>query len=146
MYAQLDHRSGLELQGELRDLLCLAIAGDHVRWVLRGGEGAELSEWLGGAITQWRGWADQVARHLVALGVAPDARLRALAKDMALNWVPDGWLDPEEARRLVDHRVHAAVRWARLRSAEAADADTVQLLNIVSAGLAAQARAVTRSQ
>jgi hypothetical protein len=23
-----------ELQGELRDLLCLAVVGDHVRWVL----------------------------------------------------------------------------------------------------------------
>ena len=27
---------GSELQDELRDLLCLAVVGDHVRWVLWG--------------------------------------------------------------------------------------------------------------
>jgi hypothetical protein len=34
-----------ELQTELQDLLCLAIVGDHVRWVLTGDEVAELERW-----------------------------------------------------------------------------------------------------
>jgi len=64
-----------ELQQELRDLLCLAVVGDHVRWVTTGDEAAELSDWLADAVVQWRVWADQVAKHLVKLGVAPDGRV-----------------------------------------------------------------------
>ena len=48
-----------ELQAELRDLLCLAVGGDHVR---------------------------------------------SLARDISLNWVPDGWLGVEDAQRLVGGR------------------------------------------
>ena len=87
-----------ELQEELRDLLALAVVGDHVRWVLVGDEAGELADWLAGAVPQWRALADQVARHLVTLGVAPDGRVRALAKDIPFNWVPDGWLQADEAR------------------------------------------------
>jgi hypothetical protein len=65
-----------ELQRERRDLLCLAVVGDHLRWVLTGDEAAELAEWLADAIAQWRAWADQVAKLLVTLGVAPDGRVR----------------------------------------------------------------------
>lgn len=48
-----------ELQEELRDLLCLAVAGDHIRWVLAGEGTAELAGWPREAVAQWRVWADQ---------------------------------------------------------------------------------------
>jgi hypothetical protein len=38
-----------ELQRQLRDLLCLAVVGDHVLWVLTDDETAELAQWLGEA-------------------------------------------------------------------------------------------------
>jgi starvation-inducible DNA-binding protein len=129
-----------ELQRELRDLLCLAVVGDHVRWVVTGDEAAELAEWLADAIAQWRAWADQVARLLVPLGVPPDGRVRSLAKDIPLNWVPDGWLRGDDARRLVADRLRTAAGWARHRRSQAVDADIVQLLDAVCAGLEAQAR------
>jgi hypothetical protein len=66
-----------EMQAELRDLLCLAVVGDQLRWMVAGDESAELVDWLAEATAQWRGWADQVAKHLVSLGVPP---VRALAK------------------------------------------------------------------
>ena len=43
-----------ELQQELRDLLCLAAAGDHIRWVLAGEGTAELARWLHEAAGQSR--------------------------------------------------------------------------------------------
>jgi len=128
-----------ELQRELRDLLCLAVVGDHVRWVLTGDGAAALAEWLADAATQWRAWADRVAASLVGLGVAPDGRVRSLAQDIALNWVPDGWLGAEEARRLVADRVGAVAGAAGYRRSQATDADIVRVLEAVRSGLEAQA-------
>jgi starvation-inducible DNA-binding protein len=127
-----------ELQGELRDLLCLAVVGDHVRWVLAGDEVAELTQWLADAAGQWRTWADQVAKRLVVLGVAPDGRVRALAKDVPWNWVPDGWLQLDEARRLTGDRVSRVAGWARDRRSQVADSETAQLLDVVCTGLESQ--------
>jgi starvation-inducible DNA-binding protein len=129
-----------ELQGELRDLLSLAVVGDHVRWVLTGDEAAELSDWLVDAVLQWRAWADQVAKHLVGLGVAPDGRVRSLAKDIPLNWVPDGWLPADEGRRLVADRLRTVASWARQRRSQAGDPVVAQLLDAVYEGLEAQVR------
>jgi starvation-inducible DNA-binding protein len=130
-----------ELQGELRDLLCLAVVGDHVRWVLIGDEAVELAEWLADAIPQWRALADQVARHLVTLGVAPDGRVRSLAKDIPLNWVPEGWLPADEARRLLAARLGILAGWARYRRLQATDPRTVQLLDAVCSSLEAHSHA-----
>jgi starvation-inducible DNA-binding protein len=123
-----------ELQRELRDLLCLAVVGDHIRWVLVEEDG-ELAEWLADAVPEWRALADQVAKRLVALGVPPDGRVRALAKDIPLNWVPDGWLRRDEAERLLADRLHVVAAWARVRRSQAPDPDTARLLDVVSASL-----------
>ena len=124
-----------ELQGELRDLLSLAVVGDHIRWVLTGDEAVVLAEWLADAVPRWRALADQVAKHLVTLGVAPDGRVRALAEDIPLNWVPEGWLHADEARQLIADRLGTVAEWARYRRSQATDPDTVQLLDAVRSGL-----------
>jgi starvation-inducible DNA-binding protein len=128
-----------DLQGELRDLLSLAVAGDHIRWVVAGEGAAELAEWLAGAASQWRVWADQIAKHLVMLGVAPDARVRSVAKDIPVHWVPEGWLRADEAARLVVERLGGLAGWARYRQSQALNPDTVRLLDSVSSGLEAHA-------
>jgi starvation-inducible DNA-binding protein len=124
-------RAAEELQAELRDLLSLAVVGDHVRWVITGDEAAELAEWLADAVSQWRALAERVAKHLVTLGVAPDGRVRSLATDIPLNWVPDGWLSADAARRLVADRLRTLGEWARYRRSQATDSDTMQLLDAV---------------
>ena len=91
-----------ELQRQLRDLICLAVVGDHVRWVLT--EDDELGDLLAEAAGEWRGWAERVAAQLVAAGVAPDGRVRSLVKDIPVNWVPEGWLSGEAARPLIAER------------------------------------------
>lgn len=127
-----------ELQQELRDLLCLAVAGDHTRWVLSGVETAELSGWLRKAVAEWRAWADLVADCLAARGVAPDGRVRSLAKDLPLNWVPPGWLSPDETRRLLTDRLTRVCQWTRYRRSQAAEPGTQQLLDTLCTGMAAQ--------
>lgn len=123
-----------ELQRELRDLLCLAVVGDHIRWVLTEDDG-ELAEWLAEAVPEWRALADQVARRLVALGVAPDGRVRSLAEDIPVHWVPAGWLRRDEAELLLADRLHVVASWARLRRSEATDPEIAELLDVVATGL-----------
>jgi hypothetical protein len=129
-----------ELQRELRDLICLAVAGDHVRWVLTDDD--ELGEWLAQATEEWRGWAERLAAQLVASGVAPDGRLRALVKDIPMNWVPEGWLSGEAARRLLAERLALVARLARYRHSQAAESSDTELLDGVADALEAQLRAV----
>jgi hypothetical protein len=127
-----------ELQPQLRDLICLAVVGDHVRWVLRDDD--ELGDWLAEAAGEWRGWAEQVATQLVAAGVAPDGRVRSLAKDIPLNWVPEGWLSGGDAQRLIAERLALVAESARYRHSQAKGADA-ELLDLVASGLEAQLRA-----
>jgi starvation-inducible DNA-binding protein len=130
-----------ELQEELRDLLDLAVVGDHLRWVIVGDEAGELAGWLADAVLQWRALATGVSRHLVSLGVAPDGRVRSLAKDIPVHWVPEGWLRPDEARQLLGDRLRELAEWACYRHSQATDPDTVELLDAVCSSLEAQARA-----
>ena len=127
-----------ELQEELRDLLCLAVVGDHVRWVVTGADSGAFAQWLADASAKWREWADQVAKHLATLGVAPDGRVRSLAKDIPFNWVPDGWLPIDEAERLVTDRLGTVGGWARTRRSQVTDAGILRLLDTVCSGLEAQ--------
>lgn len=123
-----------ELQRELRDLLCLAVVGDHIRWVLTDDDG-ELAEWLAEAVPEWRALADRVAKRLVALGVPTDGRVRSLAEDIPLNWVPEGWLSRDDAERLLADRLRVVASSTRVRRSQATDPDTAQLLDVVASGL-----------
>jgi starvation-inducible DNA-binding protein len=131
-----------ELQGELRDLLCLAVVGDHIRGVLVGDGAAEFANLLREVTAQWRAWADQVTQHLVTLGVPPDGRVRSLAKDISQNWVPDGWLDVEGARRLLVERLGTLAGWAAIRRSQGGDSPTTQLFDTVCSGLEAQMKMI----
>jgi hypothetical protein len=137
-------RSGYEneLQRQLRDLISLAVVGDHVRWVLIDDD--ELGDWLVEAAAEWRGWAEQVARRLVASGIAPDGRVRSLSKDIPLNWVPEGWLSGGDARHLIDERLALVAGWTRYRHSQAKGPDA-ELLDLVASGLETQVQTRRKS-
>ena len=126
------------LQRQLRDLICLALVGDHVRWTVT--DDGELADWLSEAAQQWRGWTEQMAGRLVASGIAPDGRVRSIAKDIRVNWVPSGWLSSEAARTLTIKRLTMVAEWARYRQSQTDGVDA-DLLGEVAAGLEAQLRA-----
>jgi hypothetical protein len=126
-----------EHQRQLRDLLCLAVVGDHVRWVLTGDRSAQLADWLAEAGANWRAWADRVAKELAGSGVAPDARVRSLAQDIPLNWVPDGWLETEAARSLVADRLGTLAEWAHYRRLQSTGARR-ETLDVICSGFDAQ--------
>jgi hypothetical protein len=128
-----------ELQRQLRDLICLAVVGDHVRWVLTDDD--ELGGLLAEAAGEWRALAERVATQLVADGVPPDGRVRSLAKDISVNWVPEGWLSAEAARTLIAGRLALVAEWARYRHSQAKGA-AAELLDGVAAALEAQLGAV----
>jgi hypothetical protein len=130
------------LQHELRDLICLAVVGDHVRWVLTDDD--ELADWLAEAVQEWRGWAERLAAQLVTSHIAPDGRVRALAKDIRLNWVPDGWLSGEAARTLLAGRLTWVVEWARYRQSQTDSAEHAELLDSLATALEAQLRTLTK--
>jgi starvation-inducible DNA-binding protein len=125
-----DPVAGAELQRQLRDLLCLAVVGDHLRWVVVDDDG-ELRRSLSVAIRQWRALADKVAEHLVTLGIAPDGRVRSLAQDIPLNWVPEGWLPADEARALLEQRLRLVTSWACQRRSQIIDPASQRLLDAV---------------
>jgi hypothetical protein len=122
----------------LRDLLGLAVVGDHVRWVLVGDEVSGMAQWLAIAAGQWRECAEQLATRLVELGVAPDGRLRSFVKDIHLNCVPDGWLELDEVQRLIGDRLSRLAGWASARRSRAAEPKTVHVLDAVCLCLEAQ--------
>jgi hypothetical protein len=126
------------LQHELRDLICLASIADHLRWVLTDDD--ELAGWLAEAAPEWRAWAEQVAARLVESHIAPDGRVRSLARDIPLNWVPDGWMSGEAARSLIADRLARVAEWARYRHSQAEGADA-ELLGSVATRLEAQSSA-----
>jgi hypothetical protein len=60
--------------------------------------------------------------------------VRSLVKDLPLNWVPQGWLSSEDARRLIAARLSRVAEWARYRHSQATGIDA-ELLAHVAAGL-----------
>jgi hypothetical protein len=122
-------------------LLCIAVVGDHVRWVLTGDGGREFADWLAEAGVSWRAWAEQVAKQLVASGVAPDGRVRSLSKDISLNWVPEGWLDADAGRRLVAQRLGTVTDWAHHRRSRGSGANA-ELLEVICSGFETQRQAL----
>jgi hypothetical protein len=133
-----------ELEQQLRDLLSMAVVSDHLRWVVTDDEDGALADWLTDAGVAWRDWADLVARQLCIAGVAPDGRVRSLAEDIPLNWVPEGWLAADAARRLLVERLLTVSAWARYRRSQTSG-ERGALLDVICSGLDAQLRALLSS-
>jgi hypothetical protein len=130
-----------ELERQLRDLLCLAVVGNHLRWVVTDDGDGALADWLTDAGGDWRDWADLVARQLRSSGVAPDGRVRSLAEDIRLNWLPDGWLAEDAARRLLVERLLTVSDWARCRRSQTSG-ERGAVLDIICSGFDAQLQAL----
>jgi hypothetical protein len=56
--------------------------------------------------------------------------------DIPLNWVPDGWLPAGAAKQLLAERLHVVASFAEQRRAQASDAATGRLFEVVRVGVA----------
>ncbi len=126
------------LQEVLRDLLRLAVVGDHVRWVLSGEGSSDFAKWLSEAVSQWRDWAEKLAKYMTKLDIAPDGRVKTLARDATRQWVPVGWLTTAEARGLLLPRLDELIKWTEEQRSTAIGSDDTSPLAEVESGLRTQ--------
>lgn len=131
-----------DVQEELRNLLRLAVVGDHVRWVLKGEGSSELAAWLREAVSQWRAWAEVWAERMVQVDVAPDGRVKTLARDITRQWVPSGWLTVPDARDLLVVRLSELIERTKVCGPLTTVEDDQSRLAEVESGLEAQRRAL----
>jgi hypothetical protein len=128
------------LQEVFRDLIRLAVVGDHVRWVVIGEGSAELAKWLRETVPQWRDWAEELAGYMTKLEIAPDGRVKTLARDVTRQWVPAGWLTTADARNLMAPRVDELIKWVQVQRSMTTGGDDRNYLAEIESGLAAQLR------
>ncbi len=100
------------LQPYLVEVIGLHLAAKQLHWTVTGREFLPLHGALDHLAADAHGYADEVAEHLAAIGVAPDARLATLASS-ALPSLPGGFLTGEEAVSLVLERLSILIERSR---------------------------------
>jgi hypothetical protein len=80
---------------------------------------------------------------MVRQDTPPDGRVRALALDIPLNWVPDGWLRTSEALDLMQDRLRRLAAWTEARRSASTGGEDRALLGEVHGGLEAQLDALS---
>lgn len=132
------------LQEVFRDLLRLAVVGDHARRAIRGEGSSEVAEWLRVAVPQWRDWAEVLARHMTNVDIAPDGRVKTLARDITRQWIPAGWLTVRDATNLLATRLTELVMWTHALQSTTAGSEEACSLAEIESGSRAQLRALVQ--
>ncbi len=117
------------LQPTMLDLIDLHLVGKQAHWTVVGESFQPVHERLDILIDQWRLWSDSVAERVVILGALPKGRAHDIASLGRDGEFPVGWLDGNEAMRLVADRVEAVARRAREHQ------EAIQDLDVISDGL-----------
>jgi starvation-inducible DNA-binding protein len=81
-----------------------------------------------------RGWADDVAERLEAVGVAADGRAASVAGGSGLATMPEGKVDGATAVRLVTERMGSVADRLRGRAARLADVDALSQDVLIEVG------------
>lgn len=128
------------LQDTLVELIELAIQGKQAHWNVVGPLFEPVHEQLDAFVDEYRGWYDDVAERLAAIGVSPDGRTATIAAAAPLESLPAGQIAAAAAVAAFDDRVTTVAGRIRAR-AEAIDDDlaTQDLLVEILRGLDKQA-------
>jgi starvation-inducible DNA-binding protein len=113
-----------ELQPLLADLVVLALQAKQAHWNVIGPQFSPLHTLFDGMTDAYRGWYDEVAERLRALGEPADGRLTAL-EGTRVDELPPGLLAGEAAVALLLSRVEAAAGRARETLAVLGEEDPV---------------------
>ena len=140
---RLDKSVGDDLQEELRDLLCLAVVGDHVRWVLNGERryGIRAVRLVDAGLTM--AGMGRPGRTAANNAGCPSRWSGALTGKGCSNELGPRRMAPtQRGQRLMGDRVNKLAGWALDRRSRTADPETLQLLSVPSSGLETQAAAL----
>jgi len=116
---------GTILQGQLIDLIDLALLGKHLHWNLTGPDFQELHEHLDELVEQWQERADATAERARALGVIPDGQTRTVAEQSRLAAVEPGEIATEVVIRTLLEALDETITRARERMEQAGEYDAV---------------------
>ncbi|MFD3850415.1 Dps family protein [Streptomyces microflavus] len=94
---------GAALQGALVDLVDLSLVAKQIHWNVVGPRFRSVHLQLDDVVVTARQHSDTVAERASAIGVNPDGRSATVAKETAIQSVPDGWIkDTDAVKALVD--------------------------------------------
>jgi starvation-inducible DNA-binding protein len=116
---------GTVLQGQLVDLIDLALLGKHLHWNMTGPGFQSLHEHLDVLVAQWQERSDETAERGRALGVAPDGQARTVAAQSQLADVEPGEIRTDAVVQTLHHALDQAITRARERMEQAAEYDAV---------------------
>jgi starvation-inducible DNA-binding protein len=116
---------GSVLQGQLIDLIDLALLGKHLHWNLTGPDFQELHEQLDELVAQWQERSDATAERGRALGVVPDGQARTVAAHSQLTEVPAGEIRTDAVISTLLDVLDETITRARERMEQAAEYDSV---------------------
>lgn len=103
------------LQPLLVDLLDLALTGKQLHWNVIGDNFRSVHKHLDELVTQWRGWSDDVAERMAAVGISPDGRIERVAGDSPADPAPESWSHQTEVIAVMADRIEAAAAATRGR-------------------------------
>ena len=116
---------GSVLQGQLVDLIDLALLGKHLHWNMTGPGFQALHEHLDVLVAQWQERSDETAERGRALGVAPDGQARTVAAQSQFADVEPGEIRTDAVVHTLLHALDQAITRARERMEQAAEYDAV---------------------
>jgi starvation-inducible DNA-binding protein len=104
-----------ELQSTLVELIDLGLIAKQAHWNVSGSLFRPLHLHFDEIADEARGWADDVAERLEAIGVAADGRTASVAAGSGLAAMPEGKLEGATAARLVSERLDRVAEHVRQR-------------------------------
>jgi len=116
---------GSILQGQLEDLIELALLGKHLHWNLTGPDFQELHEHLDSLVAEWQERSDETAERARALGVVPDGQARTVGEHAQLGAVPAGEIRTDAVIATLLEALDDTITRARERMEQSAEYDAV---------------------
>lgn len=116
---------GEALQGALVDLIDLSLVAKQVHWNVIGSRFRSIHLQLDEVVTTARTHSDVVAERASALGINPDGRAASVASGSAIGEVPTGWIQDQDAVRIMVDALVAVIERMRERVAATDEPDPV---------------------
>jgi starvation-inducible DNA-binding protein len=113
------------LQGELVDLVDLALVAKQVHWNVVGPRFRSVHLQLDEVVTTAREYSDTVAERAAALGVSPDGRAASVSAGSSIGTVKEGWLKDDDAVATLVAALASVVGKARERMSAVGKLDPV---------------------